>query len=286
MKSQVHSVTRLLLGGALALSVLPASAAFAQIQVDVNNREVPFGNVGPARYEGRVFIPLRAVVEALGADVRWNAATQTVHGSKGSREFSLPIGSHTARVNGDPLELDAPARLVAGNTMVPLRFVAEALGADVNWNGPTQSVSIFLADARNDRPRGDRDDFPRDRPRRDRDDFPRDRDRDNPRDRDRDRDTPREDEMTDAVAGQLVSIYPDATPPTITVRTSEGMMTYRLDPDTIVRRGEPGERGQRVDAEDLRRGDRVRVLLDGSGKRVERIDSTPGRERPRPGRPQ
>jgi hypothetical protein len=137
---------RPLLCGAALLSLFLASPAGAQIQVDVNRRPVNFGNVGPARIGGRVFIPLRAVVEALGAEVRWEAATQTVHGSKGTREFALPIGSRTAQVNGRTMDLDAPARLISGNTMVPLRFVAEALGAEVEWNAPQQTVAISLAD--------------------------------------------------------------------------------------------------------------------------------------------
>ena len=109
----------------LLLSSLPAAAA---ISVDVNGKPLQFGNAQPIKIGGSVLIPLRAVVENLGAEIHWDGSTQTVSGSKGAREFSLRIGSRDARVNNNPVTLNQPAQLINGNTMVPLRFVAEALG--------------------------------------------------------------------------------------------------------------------------------------------------------------
>ncbi|MFN3653431.1 MAG: stalk domain-containing protein [Armatimonadota bacterium] len=127
----------------LAVSSLPAAA---QIGVTVNGTPVQFGAVAPARVSGRVLIPLRAVVESLGADVKWEPATRTVRGSKGRLEFTLQIDSRGATVNGSPVMLDVPAQLVQGTTMVPLRFVAEALGAEVEWNAAAQQVVIHSED--------------------------------------------------------------------------------------------------------------------------------------------
>lgn len=130
------------LGLSAAALITSATAGWAAIEVEVNGRAVQFGAVQPARLEGRVFIPLRAVVESLGADIKWDAPTQTVRGSKGERQFSLQIGSRDASVNGKPVTLDVPAQLISGTTMVPLRFVAEALGAEVEWNAAAQRVGI------------------------------------------------------------------------------------------------------------------------------------------------
>jgi hypothetical protein len=127
-----------LLGVLLATG--PASAQ--QIGVTVNGRPVTFGAVQPTKVGGSVLIPLRAVVESLGADIKWEAATQTVRGSKGSREFSLQINSRNAVVNGQPVALSVPAQMLSGTTMVPLRFVAEALGAEVEWNAAARQVVI------------------------------------------------------------------------------------------------------------------------------------------------
>lgn len=130
------------LGFAVVLAAVTASPAAAQIGVEVNGRPVSFGAVAPQRIGGRVLIPLRAVVEALGAEVNWDPSTQTIHGHKGERQFFLRIGQRSASVNGESVGLDVPAQLISGNTMVPLRFVAEALGAEVEWNAATQQVVI------------------------------------------------------------------------------------------------------------------------------------------------
>jgi hypothetical protein len=225
---------RTLVVGAIAFTLVQITPACAEIQVDVNNRQVNFGNVAPSRFDGRVFIPLRAVVEALGADVRWEPATQTVHGSKGAREFSLPIGSRTAQVNGRSLNLDAPARLIAGNTLVPLRFVAEALGADVEWNAADQRVAINLGNAGGNTAH----------------------------------------EPMDAVSGELVSVQANANPATITVRVDGVRQTYRMGDTARVTRGLPGARGQRVEIAQLRPGDQVNVRLDSDGRVATQVDAT------------
>lgn len=233
---------RLLLGGVAALTLGSASLTWAQIQVDVNRRPVQFGNVGPARIGGRVFIPLRAVVEALGADVRWNAATQTVRGSRGGREFSLPIGARTAQVNGRSLALDAPARLIAGNTMVPLRFVAEALGAEVDWNAAQQTVAINLDSGNTGG--GSSTGAGRDR-----------------------------NSFGETVSGELMAVQPNNNPPTLTLSSRGLRQTYRITADTQVTRGARGGRGQRVDPSQLRPRDQVVVRLDATGRFAEQVDA-------------
>ena len=132
--------TRMLTAGLLVFS---SFAAFARpIDVRVNGNMVNFGAVGPREMNGRVMVPLRGVLEQMGAYVSWDSATQTVFAEKGDMSITLPIGSTTARVNGRTVNLDVPAQTYAGTTMVPLRFVSEALGADVRWDSPTQTVFI------------------------------------------------------------------------------------------------------------------------------------------------
>jgi len=223
LKSSTLACRRSLVCSAALLTLFQASPARAQIQVDVNNRQVQFGDAAPVRIGGRVFIPLRAVVEALGAEVRWSGSTQTVFGKKGTREFALPIGSNTAQVNGRSLALDAPARLIGGNTMVPLRFVAEALGANVDWNASEQKVAINLGGTGG----------------------------------------VEEPASSESVSGELISVQPNGNPPTITMRVGGQRQTYRIGAETQVTRGEQGARGRRVDADQLRAGDQVSVRLAG-----------------------
>jgi len=128
------------IGGLLAMS---AGFTWAQdIRVVVNGRPVEFDTVGPREYNGRVLVPLRGVLEELGATVDWDANTRTVIATNRNMEIDLPIGSRFARVNNERVALDVPAMTIGGSTMVPLRFISETLGASVRWNPATATVRI------------------------------------------------------------------------------------------------------------------------------------------------
>jgi iron complex transport system substrate-binding protein len=92
--------------------------------------------------QGRTLVPLRAIFEALGAEVNWNGANQSITASKDDLSLYLQIGSRNAVKNGVPVMLDVPPQIVNSRTLVPLRFVGETLGADVDWEGTTRTVLI------------------------------------------------------------------------------------------------------------------------------------------------
>lgn len=114
----------------------------AGVAVNVNGSRVAFAGQGPIQNGGRVLVPLRGVLEKLGAYVAYDSARREVRAVRNETRIVLPIGSRTARVDGSPVALDAPARIVNGSTMVPLRFVAEALGANVNYEAARRMVVI------------------------------------------------------------------------------------------------------------------------------------------------
>jgi S1-C subfamily serine protease len=101
----------------------------------------------PVIVEGRTFLPIRAVVEALNGTIAWIAADQKVTIIMGSDVLELSIGKSTAHVNGTPMSVD-PANLkvvpfiVGGRTMLPVRFVAERLGGTVTWNDATKTATL------------------------------------------------------------------------------------------------------------------------------------------------
>jgi S1-C subfamily serine protease len=101
----------------------------------------------PVIVEGRTFLPIRAVVEALNGTIAWTAADQKVTIIMGSDVLELFIGKSTARVNGTPMSLD-PANpkvvpfIVGGRTMLPVRFVAERLAGTVAWNDATKTATL------------------------------------------------------------------------------------------------------------------------------------------------
>ena len=136
------------LGAALLISTLslPARAQNpASIAVTVNGNPVDFGGAAPTQVGGRTLVPLRAIFEALGAQVEF--ASGTIRARRGDTNLQLALGSNQAIVNGAARTLEVPAQAVFGRTLVPLRFVGEAFGASVNFNSATQTISIVAPDA-------------------------------------------------------------------------------------------------------------------------------------------
>lgn len=111
------------------------------IQVKVNG-QVQHYDQSPVMVQGRTLVPLRGIFEALGAQVDWNPETQTVTAIKGEVTISLVRGSREAVINGQSISLDVPANTMNGRMMVPTRFVSEALGAKVTWDGATRTVLV------------------------------------------------------------------------------------------------------------------------------------------------
>lgn len=101
----------------------------------------------PVIINGSTLVPMRAIFEALGAEVSWDSANQTVTGSREGIIITLVIGSSAANKSGQTITLSEPAQLIGGRTMVPLRFVAEAMQAQVNWNDSTKTISIVQGDS-------------------------------------------------------------------------------------------------------------------------------------------
>ncbi|MGI9951343.1 stalk domain-containing protein [Moorellaceae bacterium AZ2] len=99
-------------------------------------------DVAPVSQNGRTLVPLRGVMEQFGAQVEWVPESKQVKVGLGNKQVVLTLGSTIAMVDGEKVELDVPARVVNGRTMIPLRFVSEQLGMDVAWDGKTQSITI------------------------------------------------------------------------------------------------------------------------------------------------
>lgn len=94
----------------------------------------------PVRMEGRLLVPLRGIFEALGATVSYREGI--IQARRGSRQVDVLVGSPRAVVDGRSVSLETPPRLLGGRTYVPLRFVAEALGARVAYDASAGRVSI------------------------------------------------------------------------------------------------------------------------------------------------
>ncbi len=96
----------------------------------------------PQVLEGRTFVPLRFVGEALGAEVIWNGDTRQVTYVTDSRQILLTVGQKDVLVGGQSLAMDAAPMIINGRTMVPVRFVGQWLGAIVKWDEGLKRVEI------------------------------------------------------------------------------------------------------------------------------------------------
>jgi competence protein ComEC len=102
----------------------------------------------PQNINGRVLVPVRPIFEALGAQVGWDATSKTATGAKGNTKVSIQIDNNKAYINEKVSILDVPAQIIGGRSYVPARFVAEALGCAVGYDGTSKTVIITSSDSR------------------------------------------------------------------------------------------------------------------------------------------
>ncbi|MDP9105207.1 MAG: copper amine oxidase N-terminal domain-containing protein [Candidatus Eremiobacteraeota bacterium] len=137
------STTRRLsaLAAAISFSAAVAIPAFAAgpVSVTVNGNAANL-NPPPTERAGRVFVPLRGVFEQLGASVVYQSGVINATGR--GHNISLKIGSQQATVDGQQQNVDVAPFIIGASTYVPLRFVSQALGATVNYDGSNRVVAI------------------------------------------------------------------------------------------------------------------------------------------------
>jgi len=127
--------------------VEPALDYDHEVEVFVNGSPVTFPDQKPYLDEsaGRVFVPVRFVSEALEAKVDWLAESQKVVIIKAEKIVTLTIGEKTFNISGQDYPLDAPAYIENSRTMVPLRFISEALGAEVTWKQDSKGNVVDIS---------------------------------------------------------------------------------------------------------------------------------------------
>lgn len=138
---------------AVALTALPGCTALAKdVNIVIDGEELNL-DVAPQIIDGRVMVPIRGVLENLGALVKWDDETQTVSARKSSKTVSLEIGSNDVTLDKgetnddgsaktETIQTDVAAQLVSDRTLIPLRVISEAMGYSVDWNDETYTVSI------------------------------------------------------------------------------------------------------------------------------------------------
>lgn len=139
--------------GELAIGCYGSTSAAAQyasksgiktasiVRVFVNGKELVFDS--PATIiNDCTMVPMRMIFEALGVEVSWDDNTKTAVGVKDGTTVSFKIGDDKLTKNGQYISLEAPAVIVNERTLVHVRAIAEAFGADVTWDGTNGIVNI------------------------------------------------------------------------------------------------------------------------------------------------
>jgi len=118
-------------------------SANENVSVTVDGKKVVFPDAKPFIDEnGRTLIPVRFVTEDLGATVEWNAEDREVYITKDKANVLIRIGQERILVNGVTKTMDTKAIIRYDRTYVPIRYVAEGLGATVGWDAGTRTVII------------------------------------------------------------------------------------------------------------------------------------------------
>ena len=113
----------------------------AEIKVLINNQFLQCDQP-PVIKNDRTLVPMRAIFEALGAEVNWNDETKTAEGVKDGKKVAITIDENAIVINDEKHEIDVPAQLINDRTMVPVRAISEAFDCIVNWNGMKNYVII------------------------------------------------------------------------------------------------------------------------------------------------
>ena len=111
------------------------------IKVMLNDEYISF-DVQPQLIKGRTMVPMRAIFEALGAEIEWHEETRSVSAVKDGVEMLITLDDNRMRVGYRQIILDVPAVEIGGRTLVPVRAVSEAFNCNVGWDEETSTVSI------------------------------------------------------------------------------------------------------------------------------------------------
>ncbi|MBQ2670780.1 MAG: copper amine oxidase N-terminal domain-containing protein, partial [Clostridia bacterium] len=118
-----------------------------EIHIIYNDKAVEYEDAKPVNTDGRVMIPFRAALETMNADVDYDDATKTVTATKGGTTITFELLDDTIYIdnNGEKstITMDVPMLVEGDRTYVPVRFMSNALGMDVGWNGDNETVVIM-----------------------------------------------------------------------------------------------------------------------------------------------
>lgn len=139
------AITSVSLGNVMPDRQMPTSQPVGNpgVTIVVNGEEMKCP-VSPTIEQDRILVPIRSLAEQLGAQIDWLGTQNRVIINSNKKNIELTIGATSAYVNGEMVDLEVPAQINENYTFVPLRFISEALQAEVTWLPAERKVLIEL----------------------------------------------------------------------------------------------------------------------------------------------
>lgn len=143
MRKSIVILSVMALCASVFSGIVSAAPTRTEINVIMDGHRLPFPDARPfIDGNNRTLVPVRFVAENLGAKVAWHDDVDRVDISLDGKYISLTIGDKNALVNGEEVEFDTAAVVRENRTFVPLRFVSDALGEQVEWDGFSRYVYV------------------------------------------------------------------------------------------------------------------------------------------------
>lgn len=143
-----HSATITVTAGdkTSVINIYDSTAKILKMKLNNSSYSVNFENKKmdskPFAKDNRTFVPIRFVVEALGGNVDWNQELQTIKITSGNNTLELKLNSDQLIKNGESIQMDTKPLVKNNRTFIPIRFVAESLGMNVDYNNSTKEITI------------------------------------------------------------------------------------------------------------------------------------------------
>lgn len=118
-----------------------------RLVVVVDGKPIEFKGAQPTVLRGRVMVPMRGVFEAIGATLEYDPTTRKVTATRNNETVELTFGSKIAKKNGAEILLDVPPQIMKNMTMVPMRFIAEGLGAKLAYDKANMRLEVVTSPA-------------------------------------------------------------------------------------------------------------------------------------------
>jgi len=156
----MKKIISLVLSAILFVSIVPVVFANDEVKVTLNGQNIEFDQPSVI-INGRTLVPIRVVCEKLGADVYWFEPEETVVIVKNDVKLLLEIGRkyigkfgvksfseihENENLDLEEIDLDVPPQIISDRTLLPIRAVCEALGAEISWNEESNTVEIACSE--------------------------------------------------------------------------------------------------------------------------------------------